>query len=225
MGSIGLLTAGVTQTVANKAKNIIRCCVVLCCCCTSICDSDRGAQLSTAACVANDAVVYLVVLVHVEGVRCRALLATGTGRSYASATLLDRMDVRPGRRQVQKIEMMLGVATREVELTSVSVSNLAGNFQLAVEVTRVDKAALLELENPRYLEIIGRYPHLNGVKMLDEDAKTALPVHLILGASEIANIKTAEQAIRVGGPGEPVAEITRFGWTIMSPGEELISLN
>ena len=57
--------------------------------------------------------------------------------------------------------MMLGVATREVELTSVSVSNLSGNFQLAIEVTRVDKAALLELENPRYLEIIGRYPHLN----------------------------------------------------------------
>ena len=65
--------------------------------------------------------------------------------------------MRPGRRQVRQIEMMLGVATREVELTSVSVSNLASNFQLAVEVTRVDKAALLELENPRYLEITGRY--------------------------------------------------------------------
>ena len=57
--------------------------------------------------------------------------------------------------------MMLGVATREVELRSVNVSNLKGNSQLAVEVTRVDKAALLELENPRYLEIIGRYPRLN----------------------------------------------------------------
>ena len=130
----------------------------------------------TAACLANDTVVYPVVVVDVEGVRCRALLDTGAGSSYASATLLDRIGVRPGRRQVRKIEMMLGVATREVELTSVSVSNLAGNFQLAVEVTRVDKAALLGLENPRYLEITGRYPHLNGVKMLDEDAKTALPV-------------------------------------------------
>ena len=173
--------------MANKAKNIIPYCfVVLCCCCTSICDSDRGAQLLTAACLANDAVVYLVVVVDVEGVRCRALLHTGAGSSYTSATLLDRIDVRPGRRQVRKMEIRLGVATREVELTSVSVSNLASKFQLAVEVTRVDKAALLELENPRYLEIIGRYPHLNGVKMLDEDAKTALPVHLILGASEIA---------------------------------------
>ena len=209
----------------NKANNIIRCCcVVLCCCCTSICDSDRGAQLLTAACLANDAVVYLVVVVDVEGVRCRALLDTGAGSSHASATHLDRIDVRPGRRQVRKIEMMLGVATREVELTSMFVSNLAGNFQLAVEVTRVDKTALLELENPRYLKIIGRYPHLNRVKMLDEDAMKAIPVLLILGASEIAKIKT-DQGPRVGSPGEPVAEITRFGWTIMSPGEELISLN
>ena len=102
--------------------------VVLCCCCTSICDSDRGAQLLKAACLANDTVVYLVVVVDVEGVRCRALLDTGARSSYASATLLDRIDVRPGRRQVRKIEMMLGVATREVELTSDSVSNLAGNF-------------------------------------------------------------------------------------------------
>ena len=210
--------------MANKAKNIIHCCSVVLCCCTSICDSDIGAQLLTTACLADDAIVYLVVVVDVEGVRCRALLDTGAGNSYASGTLLDRIDVRPGRRQVRKIEMILGVATREVELTSVSVSNLAGNFQLAVQVTRVDKAALLELENPRYLKNTGHYTHLNGVKMLDEDAKTALAVHIILGASEIAKIKT-DQAPCVGSPGEPVAEITRFGWTIMSPGEELISLN
>ena len=106
---------------------------------------------------------------------------------------------------------MLGVTTREVELTSVRVSNLDGDFQLAVEVTRVEKATLLELENPRYWEIIGRHSHLNGVNMLDVDTKEALPVHLILGASEIARIKT-DQAPRVGSPGEPVAEVTRFGW-------------
>ena len=145
-------------------------------------------------------------MVDVEGVTCHALLDTRAGSSYASATLLDRIGVH----QVRKIEMMLGVTTREVELTSVSVSTLAGNFQLAVEVNRVHKAALLELENPRYLRIIGRYPHLNGVKMLDEDAKTALPVHLTLGASEIARVKR-DQAPRVGTPGEPVADITRFG--------------
>lgn len=34
-------------------------------------------------------------------------------------------------------------------LTSVMVSNRGGDFQLTVEVTRVEKATLLELENPR----------------------------------------------------------------------------
>ena len=83
MGSIGLLTARVAQLVENVAKKHH----------TSICDSDRGAQLLTAACLANDAVVYPVVVVDVERVRCRALLDTGAGSSYASATLLDRIGV------------------------------------------------------------------------------------------------------------------------------------
>ena len=44
----------------------------------------------------------------------------------------------------------------------------------------------------------------------DDDTKSELPVHLILGASEYAQIKT-ETKPRVGQPGEPVAEQTRFG--------------
>ena len=49
--------------------------------------------------------------------------------------------------------------------------------------------------------------------------KKILPVHVILGASDYARIKTRESQ-RTGAMGEPVAEYTRFGWTIMSPGTE-----
>ena len=45
-------------------------------------------------------------------------------------------------------------------------------------------------------------------------------VHLILGTNEHAKIKTGTRQ-RIGRPGEPVAEYTRLGWTIMSPGKEL----
>ena len=55
--------------------------------------------------------------------------------------------------------------------------------------------------------------------MEDTDKKSTLPVHLILGASEYAKIKTPE-AQRIGAMAEPIAEFTRFGWTIMSPGGE-----
>ena len=131
--------------------------------------------------------------VVVKGLRCRALLDTGAGSSYASATLLDRVGAKPGRRQVHKIKMMLSVATRKVELTHVKLASLKGDFQLTMEVTRVEKPSMLELENPRYLEMLERCPHLKGVMMLDVDTKQVLHIHLILGASEFARIK-ANQA-------------------------------
>ena len=55
--------------------------------------------------------------------------------------------------------------------------------------------------------------------MADVDGKPQLPVHLILGASKYARIKTARKPC-VGRHGEPVAELTKFGWTLMSPGTE-----
>ena len=60
--------------------------------------------------------------------------------------------------------------------------------------------------------------------MNDNDAKPELPIHMILGASDYARIKVAEMPKR-GSPGEPVAKLTRFGWVIMSPGNEINSNN
>ena len=60
--------------------------------------------------------------------------------------------------------------------------------------------------------------------MFDTDDKAELPIHLILGASEFARIKT-DSAPRVGRPGDPVAERTQFGWTLLSPGKEVDANN
>jgi len=49
--------------------------------------------------------------------------------------------------------------------------------------------------------------------------KQMLPVHIILGANDFAKISTGER-LRVGRLGDPAAEFTRFGWTIMSPGAD-----
>ena len=55
--------------------------------------------------------------------------------------------------------------------------------------------------------------------MDDYDDKNTLPVHHNLGANEYAKFRTNKN-LRVGKTGEPVAEHTRFGWTLMSPGED-----
>ena len=55
--------------------------------------------------------------------------------------------------------------------------------------------------------------------MEDNDKKSELPIHLILGASEYSRIKT-ETKPRIGKPSEPIAELTTLGWAMMSSGKE-----
>ena len=55
--------------------------------------------------------------------------------------------------------------------------------------------------------------------MNDMDKKTELPVHLIFGAKHYTKIKVQETP-RVGKLEEPVAQLTCFGWLLMSPGIE-----
>jgi hypothetical protein len=155
-------------------------------------------------------VTYPVVIVKVHGVTCRALLDTGAGSSYASSTLIDLIHAKPIRKELKSIEMMFGSVNKVISVHNLSVNNLEGDFKLDTEVTKVDRNELLTLKNPRYRETLAKFPHLNGVKMHDNDKKPELPVHLILGASEYARIKT-ETKPKLGHPNEPVAELTRFG--------------
>ena len=167
--------------------------------------------------------IYPVVVVEVEGIKCRALLDTGAGSSYASAALLDRISSVRHKKEVRKIEMLLGASTREVELATITISDVNGKFSMPVEVTKVEKGELLFLENPKYQELIARNPHLSGVVMNDVDTKSHLPVHIILGAGDYAKVKT-ESTPRIGEPGLPVAELTKFGCIIISPGKEPLNL-
>ena len=164
-------------------------------------------------------VVYLVVVVDVDGIRCRALLDTGAGSSYASAALISKLNRKPDRREYKTIEMMMTSTSQKIEMYKVQVSNIKGVFSIPTTLSKVDKGTLLTIPNPRYVDTIAKYQHLKSVEIDDTDIKPELPIHVILGASEYAKIKT-NSAPRVGEPGEPIAEFTSFGWTIMSPGAE-----
>ena len=88
-----------------------------------------------------------------------------------------------------------------------------------IELTKVHKPQLLSLDNPNYATLLSKYSHLKGVKIEDNDTRPQISIHVVLGASEYATIKTST-AQRVGKPGQPVAEKTLLGWTLMSPGRE-----
>jgi hypothetical protein len=183
---------------------------------TSICESQSPLLVATG----EGAVTYPVVVVDVDGIRCRALLDTGAGSSYASATLLALLNKQPVRKEYRRIEMMMQTSTKMIEVHKIKINSVEENFNLETEVTKVDRDVLLHLNNPRYKEMIAKYPHLKAISMQDVDNKPELPVHLILGTSEYARIKTGTPP-RIGKPGQPVAELTRFGWTLISPGKEV----
>jgi len=67
--------------------------------------------------------------------------------------------------------------------------------------------------------MVAQYSHLRGVTMDDVDVKSELPVNLILSTNEYTQIKT-ETTPKLGKPGEPIAELKRLGWTIMSSGSD-----
>ena len=88
-----------------------------------------------------------------------------------------------------------------------------------VSLVKVNKGELLTLDNPNYDLVIAKYLHLKGMKLRDRDTKPRLSVHIILGAGEYARIKI-ETPPHIGEDGEHVAELTKLGWFVMSPGQE-----
>ena len=67
--------------------------------------------------------------------------------------------------------------------------------------------------------MIETYDHLKGIQMDEKDIKSGLPIHAILGASDYVKIKM-QKCPRVGKMNEPIAEQTKMGLVIMSPGRE-----
>ena len=184
---------------------------------TSICDKPSDQVLLATG---EQRVIYPIVIVTINGVKCRALLDTGAGSSYISEKLVSLLGKRPVLKQNRQIDMMLSTVNKKFEIYNVEIQSLKGDFKLEVDVSKVDREELLSVKNPKYQHVLRKYKHLHGVTMDDVSEKTELPVHLILGASECAKIKTSTKAC-VGKPGEPVVEYTKFGWTLISPGEEI----
>ena len=161
--------------------------------------------------------IFPVIVVKVNGVMCRALIDSGAGGSYASAKLIKLIDKKPSETKLQPIDMLMGSRTGRMEFYDVEVSSLDGNYKMNVKLAKVEKPELISINNPCYEKLIRKYNHLKDVIIEDSDEKDELPIHLVLGNGEYARIKTTTRPL-IGGENEPVAEKTRLGWFMMSPG-------
>ena len=136
------------------------------------------------------AVIYPVIVVDVDGIKCRALLDTGAGSSYASAALIKEIGKQLSRTEQKRIDTMMCSTNQKIYQYDVKISSIVGDFNMVTSVSRVDRSILLTTPNPRYADKIHQYPHLKGIFMND-DKKPELPIHLILGESKYSRIKTS----------------------------------
>ena len=52
----------------------------------------------------ESSVIYPVAIINVNGIKCRVLLDTGSGSSYASEVVIDRLKINPIRKEHKNIE-------------------------------------------------------------------------------------------------------------------------
>ncbi|CAB4034757.1 Tumor necrosis factor receptor superfamily member 19 [Paramuricea clavata] len=188
---------------------------------TTLCDKNQKPREPgmTASHIGPSSVIHPVVVVRINGYKFRALLDSGANHSYASSTAINLIGAKVKSTGLRQIATLTGVTARTMQVYAIKMDSLSDDFNVEVNLTKIEKKELLFLENPHYKEIIRNHSHLRGVDMDDDDDKDILPVYILLGANDYAKVRTSEN-LRVGRIGEPVAEHTKFGWSIMSPGAE-----
>ena len=188
---------------------------------TSICDTNSKVNLMGLTSKTGNEAIFPVVVVKVNGVKCRALIDSGAGSSYASAKLLDALGIKPAETKTSRIDMLMTSQVAHLEIYKIKVQALDSDYELETNVTKVSKSELLFLDNPHYENLLQKYQHLKEVKLNETDSeRKSLPVHIVLGSGEYARVKTPERP-RIGNEGQPIAELTKLGWFVMSPGNEL----
>ena len=103
--------------------------------------------------VTQSLVIHPLVVVKVNNMMCRALLDTGAGSYYASATLLHQLKLKPIKKETKNIDMMMSSTTRKLQIYDVEISELSKKFIINSAVYKVKKNALLSLPNPKYKAI------------------------------------------------------------------------
>ena len=139
---------------------------------TSICEKTSNVLLT----INDNYVTYSLVIIDIEGIKCRALTDTGAGASYASSTLIDRINKKPARKQYIRIETIMISAAKSISIYSVEIRDSDHEFIFQTEINKLEKRVLLELLNPEYQNLKNSYQHLKDIKINDHDKKRELSV-------------------------------------------------
>ena len=114
-------------------------------------------------------VIYPVAIVKVNGVKCRALLDTGSGSSYTSDGLLNYLKINPTRKEIKTIETFTNLTTKKLKIYSVKIQDVNKKLSFNTELNKLERDVLLTLPNLKYSRTLKKYPHLKELQMNDKE--------------------------------------------------------
>ena len=126
--------------------------------------------------------------------------------------------MKPAYWETKSLETMTATVKQKLPVYNVTIQSLDGTYTVPIKVNKLDRPVLATLNNPGINQLKSKYPHLDGIHFDNEDEKLQHPIHIILGVGDFANIKTG--GFIAGRPGEPIAERTLLGWTLMGSGNQ-----
>lgn len=115
--------------------------------------------------------------------------------------------------------MLMSSQVTKLEVYDTLIEPLDRNFSISVKLTKAHKGELLIVDNPKYQQLIDNYSQLKGIKLHDFNTEEQLLVQAVLGSGEYSRIKTDTKPL-IGRDRDPVAEKTKLGWFVLSPGQE-----
>ena len=72
--------------------------------------------------------IFPVVVVEVNGIKCRALIDSGAGSSYVSTKLIELLKLKPSQILVKNIDMLMASKTSKLEIYDMKLDSLNGSF-------------------------------------------------------------------------------------------------
>ena len=170
--------------------------------------------------IRNGTVAYQTVKANIGGQPCRILLDSGSGGSYISREHGRKLQVQPIRNERRTIGTVNGNMEVTCPIYQLVVESLGKSKEKFItDFAQLDMFMLSSIPNSHPESQKHNYDHLRNLWFSDVSKEENLPIHAIIGVKDFARIRTGK--IVRGKPGEPIAEETTLGWTLMgSLGEQ-----
>ena len=106
--------------------------------------------------------------------KCRALIDTGAGASYVSSKFISLINQKKARTETETMQTLLNTSSKKIPIYSVQISGTKHQFSFQTKLHKLEKSVLVELPDPKYLELQNKYQHLKDLAIRKQFYRSTL---------------------------------------------------